>query len=97
MEAKEKSVLMSFIFPASLVEKLNNLAIDKNVSLNEYVLDLLQEATKDSETSKEREIRLKKTNDFLSEFSGSWVGDESIEDIIKEISSGRVERPIIEL
>ena len=55
----------------------------KQVSINEYVNKVLKEATIDIESEEEKEASRKLTKEFLDQFCGSWVGEETVEEILQ--------------
>ena len=58
-----------------------------NVSVNEYVNVVLKDATRDIESEEEKEASRRKTEEFLDQFCGAWVGDETPEGIMAAIKS----------
>ena len=58
-----------------------------NVSVNEYVNIVLKDATRDIESEEEKEASRRKTEEFLDQFCGAWVGDETPEEIMAAIKS----------
>ncbi len=58
-----------------------------NVSVNEYVNVVLKDATRDIESEEEKEASRRKTEEFLDQFCGAWVGDETPEEIMAAIKS----------
>ena len=58
-----------------------------NVSVNEYVNMALKEATRDIESEEEKEASRRMTEEFLDQFCGAWVGDETPEEIMAAIKS----------
>lgn len=58
-----------------------------NVSVNEYVNMVLKEATRDIESEEEKEASRRMTEEFLDQFCGAWVGDETPEEIMAVIKS----------
>lgn len=58
-----------------------------NVSVNEYVNMALKDATRDIESEEEKEASRRMTEEFLDQFCGAWVGDETPEKIMAAIKS----------
>lgn len=58
-----------------------------NVSVNEYVNVVLKDATRDIESEEEKEASRRMTEEFLDQFCGAWVGDETPEEIMAAIKS----------
>lgn len=58
-----------------------------NVSVNEYVNVVLKDATRDIESEEEKEASRRKTEEFLDQFCGAWIGDDTAEDIMSAIKS----------
>lgn len=68
-----------------LIERVKEAAKRENISTNDFVEKTLLLATKDIETEKEKEMRLKRNKEFLSIFAGKWSGKETAEEIMTSI------------
>lgn len=68
-----------------LIERVKEAARREHISANDFVEKTLLQATKDIETEVEKEMRLKRNDEFLSSFAGKWSGDETPEDILGSI------------
>lgn len=68
-----------------LIERVKEAARRENISTNDFVEKTLLQATKDIETEKEKEMRLKRNEEFLSTFAGKWSGKETAEEIMTSI------------
>ena len=69
----------------------------RNVSANEYVNEVLREATCDIESEEEKEASRKMTEEFLDQFFGAWVGNETAEDILTACKSNGEVREVVDL
>ena len=67
--------------------RVKTAAKQKQISVNEYVNQVLKEATRDIESEEEIEAGRRRTNAFLDEFCGAWVGDETAEEILAAAKS----------
>lgn len=76
-----------FRLDAITLARVKTAAKEKKVSINEYVNDVLREATRDIESEEEKEAGRKRTEEFLDQFCGAWVGDETTEEIMAVIKS----------
>ena len=90
MIAAEKSpkIQTAFRFEPLLLERVKEAAKQEGVSVNEYVSNILADATKDIITEKEMEERRRETEEFLAAVAGKWVGDETTEEILEGIREG---------
>ncbi len=91
MMAAEKSpkIQTAFRFEPQLLERVKEAAKQEGVSVNEYVSNVLAEATKDILTQQEMEERRRETEEFLAAVAGKWVDEGSTEEIMKRIREGR--------
>ena len=91
MMAAEKSpkIQTAFRFEPQLLERVKEAAKQEGVSVNEYVSNVLAEATKDILTPQEMEERRRETEEFLAAVAGKWVDEVSTEEIMKRIREGR--------
>lgn len=67
--------------------RVKTAAKTKQISVNEYVNQVLEEATRYVESEEEKEACRKRTEEFLDEFCGAWVGDETAEEILAAAKS----------
>ena len=94
---KTTKVQTAFRFDPILIGRLKEAARLADVSVNEYVTIVLNDATKDIESEMEKKESRRKTEDFLAKFAGAWCGDETTEQIMASIREGRKVRKIVEL
>ena len=89
--AAEKSpkIQTAFRFEPQLLERVKEAAKQEGVSVNEYVSNVLAEATKDILTPQEMEERRRETEEFLAAVAGKWVDEGATEEIMKRIREGR--------
>ena len=89
--AAEKSpkIQTAFRFEPQLLERVKEAAKQEGVSVNEYVSNVLAEATKDILTPQEMEERRRETEEFLAAVAGKWVDEGSTEETMKKIKEGR--------
>ena len=76
-----------FRLDAITLARVKTAAKEKKVSVNEYVNDVLKEATRDIESEEEKEAGRKRTEEFVDKFFGCWVGDETTEEILAAAKS----------
>ena len=76
-----------FRLDALVLSRVKEAARLKKMSVNEYVNETLREATHDIESEEEKEACRKRTEAFLDEFYGAWVGDETAEEILAACKS----------
>ena len=84
----KNKIQTAFRFEPLLLERLKEAAKREGISVNEYVGNILADATKDIITDKEMEERRRETEEFLEKVSGKWVGNETTEEIMKKIKEG---------
>ena len=87
-EIKTK-IQTAFRFEPLLLERVKEAAKQEGVSVNEYVSNVLADATQDILTEKEMEERRRETEEFLATVAGKWVGNETTEEIMEGIKEGR--------
>lgn len=92
-----KSIQTAFRFDPLLLGRLKTGAAQNHLSLNAYVSKILARATEDIESEAEILANKKKTERFLSEFSGKWSGTESPEDIMSSIKADAGAKKIVAL
>jgi len=87
-------VQTGFRLESYVLARIKEAAKQKHISANEYVNEILKEATQDIETEEEREASRRRTEEFLDQFCGAWVGDETTEEIMAAIKSspGRIRK-----
>ena len=79
------------------ISRVKEAAKRENISANDFVERVLDEATKHIETKEEREERLLHNKSFLDRFAGAWKGSESSEEIMDSIKSANSSKEIITL
>lgn len=84
---KDKKVQTAFRLDGLVIARVKEAARRRNISANQFVNETLKEATKDIETAEERKESIRKTRAFLDSVWGTWVGDESAEEILKAAKS----------
>ena len=84
---KVNRVQTGFRLDETTLARVKTAAKQKNVSINEFVNMVLREATWDIESEEEKEASRKKTEEFLDQFCGAWIGDESAEEILAACKS----------
>lgn len=80
-------VQTGFRLDAITLARVKSAAKLKKVSVNTYVNDVLKEATQDIESEEEKEASRKRTEEFLDQFCGAWIGEESAEEILAAAKS----------
>ena len=80
-----------------VLARVKEAARQQNISANEFVNRTLKEATQSIESEQEREECRKHTEAFLDAAFGSWVGDESEEEILKAGKSMKTVREVLPL
>ena len=80
-----------------VLARVKEAARQQNISANEFVNRTLKEATQSIESEQEREECRKHTEAFLDTAFGSWVGDESEEEILKAGKSMKAVREVLPL
>ena len=80
-----------------VLARVKEAARQQNISANEFVNRTLKEATQSIESEQEREECRKHTEAFLDTAFGSWVGDESEEEILKAGKSMKTVREVLPL
>ena len=80
-------VQTGFRLDSITLARVKTAAKQKQISVNEYVNQVLKEATEYVESEEEREACRKRTQEFLDEFCGAWVGDETAEEILAAAKS----------
>jgi len=85
---KSTKIQTAFRFEPQLLERVKEAAKREGISVNEYVGNILADATKDIITDKEMEERKRETEEFLDAVAGKWVGNETTEEIMKKIKEG---------
>lgn len=80
-------VQTGFRLDAITLARVKSAAKLKKVSVNTYVNDVLKEATRDIESEEEKEASRKRTEEFLDQFCGAWIGDETAEEILAAAKS----------
>ena len=86
---RNAKIQTAFRFEPLLLDRVKEAAKQKGVSVNEYVSNVLVEATKEILTEKEMEERRRETEEFLEKVAGKWVDEGSTEEIMKRIREGR--------
>lgn len=84
-------------FRPKVLSRAKEAARLSNLSLNEFINDVVEKATEDIRTPEEIEEERKRTEEFMGACAGSWTGDESVEDIMHLIKDGSVSKEIIKL
>lgn len=84
---KVNRVQTGFRLDETTLARVKTAAKQKNVSINEFVNMVLREATWDIESEEEKEASRRMTEEFLDQFCGAWVGDETPEEIMAAIKS----------
>jgi len=84
---KVNRVQTGFRLDETTLARVKTAAKLNNVSVNEYVNMALKEATRDIESEEEKEASRRMTKEFLDQFCGAWVGDETPEEIMAAIKS----------
>ena len=84
---KNNRVQTGFRLDEVTLARVKTAAKLSNVSVNEYVNIVLKDATRDIESEEEKEASRRKTEEFLDQFCGAWVGDETPEEIMAAIKS----------
>ncbi len=84
---RNNRVQTGFRLDAITLARVKTAAKTRKVSVNEYVNEVLKEATRDIESEEEKEAGRKRTEEFLNEFCGAWVGDETVEEILAAAKS----------
>ncbi len=79
------------------IRRVKEAAKRENISANDFVERIILEATKDIETDEEKEERLKSNEDFLTQFAGTWSGQENEQTIMDNIKELRKNKTIFEL
>lgn len=80
-------VQTGFRLDAITLARVKSAAKLQKVSVNTYVNDVLKEATRDVESEEEKEASRKRTEEFLDQFCGAWIGEESAEEILAAAKS----------
>jgi len=80
-----------------VLARVKEAARQQNISANEFVNRTLKEATQSIESEQEREECRKHTEAFLDTAFGSWVGDESEEEILNAGKSMKAVREVLPL
>ena len=80
-----------------VLARVKEAARQQNISANEFVNRTLKEATQSIESEQEREECRKHTEAFLDAAFGSWVGDESEEEILNAGKSMKTVREVLPL
>ena len=80
-------VQTGFRLDAITLARVKTAAKERKVSVNEYVNDVLKDATRDIESEEEKDACRRRTEEFLGEFCGCWVGDETTEEILAAAKS----------
>jgi len=80
-----------------VLARVKEAARQQNISANEFVNRTLKEATQSIESEQEREECRKHTEAFLDAAFGSWVGDESEEEILNAGKSMKAVREVLPL
>ena len=70
-----------------IIGRVKEAAKRKKISTNDFVEEILEEATKGIETEEERIRRLETNDRFLERFAGRWKGNETPEQILTSIKS----------
>lgn len=76
-----------FRLDARTLARVKTAAKTRQISVNEYVNQVLKDATHDIESEEEKAACRKRTEEFLDEFCGAWVGDETAEEILAAAKS----------
>ena len=79
---KDNKVQTAFRLERFVYARVKEAARRKRISANEFVNEILKEATKDIETAEEKEESIRKTHAFLDSVWGTWTGDESAQEIL---------------
>lgn len=80
---KANRVQTGFRLDSVVLGRVKEAAKLKQISINEYVNKVLKEATIDIESEEEKEASRKMTKDFLDQFCGAWVGEETTDEILQ--------------
>ena len=94
---RNAKIQTAFRFEPLLLDRVKEAAKQKGVSVNEYVSNVLVEATKEIITEKEMEERRRETEEFLEKVAGKWVDEGTTDEILKKIREGRKIRKIVKL
>lgn len=90
-------VQTGFRLDSITLARVKTAAKQKKISVNEYVNQVLKEATEYIESEEEKEASRRRTQEFLDEFCGAWVGDETAEEILAAAKSIKGIREVPEL
>ena len=80
---KANRVQTGFRLDSLVLSRVKEAAKLKHISVNEYVNEVLKEATLDIESEEEKETSRKLTKEFLDRFCGAWVGEETTDEILR--------------
>lgn len=86
---RNAKIQTAFRFEPLLLDRVKEAAKQNGVSVNEYVSNVLVEATKEIITEKEMEERRRETEEFLAAVAGKWVDEGTTEEIMKRIREDR--------
>jgi len=86
---RNAKIQTAFRFEPLLLERVKEAAKQGGVSVNEYVSNVLADATKDILTQEEMEERRRETDEFLAAVAGKWVDEGTTEEIMKRIREDR--------
>ena len=81
--SRANRVQTGFRLDSIVLARVKEAAKLNHLSVNEFVNQTLMEATKDIESEEEKEASRQKTEAFIKKFCGSWVGDETEEEILQ--------------
>lgn len=81
--SRANRVQTGFRLDSIVLARVKEAAKQKNVSVNEYVNEVLKEVTRNIESEEEKEASRQKTEAFIKNFCGAWVGDETEEEILQ--------------